>query len=254
MVARPEWSNGFRPGATDFYTEVQMLRVRLCALLGLVGAGLGAGVATAQAASVKTSSTFAGYEVTETKGIKTATITFVVPTITCKQNYSGVGPSVVIASTVHKNTYSYSGGAIAVACQNKQPVYVALPIVDGTNYNDRNVPIAAGDKITVTVKYGQKTAVTLVDDTTHQVDKHTGRKSLGESAYFGDSGLEINHKGVGLDPFTPTPFSAATVNGQPIGKASPQRYDWVDSHHNVLITASALTHKENFTTRFKRST
>lgn len=215
---------------------------------------LGAGVAWAHAATNSTSKTFAGYEVAETKtDIKTATVTFVVPTITCKKNFSGVGPSVVIASTIVNHHYSDSGGGIAVACQNQQPDYVALPIVDGTNYNDTNVPIAAGNKITVTVQYGHKTTVTLVNDTTHQVDKHTGKRSLGEDAYFGDSGIEINHHGLGLDPFTSTSFSAATVNNRPIGKESPQRYDWVDSNKVVLVSASAISSKTDFTTKFEHS-
>jgi len=231
-----------------------MLRIRLCALLGLAAAALGSGVAwAAHSAKINTSRTFAGYELTDSKGIKAATVTFVVPTITCKKNYSGVGPSVVIASTVHHGTYSDSGGGVAVVCQNRQPNYVALPIVDGVNYNDGNVPIAPGDKVTLTVKYGGKTVVTLVDDTTHQVDQHTGKGSLGEAAYFGDNGVEINHQGVGIDPFTSTSFSAAELNGQPIGKQSAQRYEWVDNHHVVLVTASALSHKEDFTTTFHHS-
>jgi hypothetical protein len=225
------------------------------ALAALVSIGaLGAGVALASATKTNTSRTFAGYSVVESKThIHSASVTFVVPTITCKKDFSGVGPSVVIASTVHHNTFSDSGGGVAVACQNKQPEYVALPIVDATNYNDTNVPIAAGNKITLTVKYGSKTIVTLTDDTTHQVDKHTGKGSVGEDASFGDSGLEINHRGVGIDPFTTTQFSAATVNGKPIGKEAAERTEWVDSHHNVLVAASALKNKTAFRTTFKSS-
>ncbi len=215
----------------------------------------GAAVATATSGTVTTSRTFAGYRVTEPKKhIRTATVKFVVPTITCYQNFSGVGPSVLIDSTVHNHRYSYSGGGIAVGCQNKQPTYIALPIVDSLNYDDTNVPIAAGDKITLTVKYGQNTTVTLVDDTTHQVDTRTGKRSLGVTAYFGDSGIEVNHHGVGLDPFTTTSFSGATVNGRPIGSQSPRRYKWVDSSHVALVTASTISHKDHFTTTFKRST
>jgi hypothetical protein len=248
-----------------------MLRIRLCALLALSAAALGAGVASAHstksntsrafarfapAHSAKSSSspTFAGYQVNESKkDIKGASVTFVVPTITCKKDFSGVGPSVLIDSTVVHNKYSDSGGGIAVVCENRQPEYVALPVVDGTNYDDTNVPISAGNKITVTVKYGAKTKVTLENDTTHQIDTHTGKKSVGETAYFGDSGIQINHKGVGLDPFTPTSFSAAKVNGRPIGKESPQRYQWVDKHGHVLVTAGALSGQDAFTTTFKQS-
>ncbi len=227
-----------------------MLRLRFFGLTALGLAALAVGVARADAAKT-TSRMFAGYQVTT--GIKGASFTFVVPTITCKQNFSGVGPSVLIDSSVKNNRYTYSGGGVGVACQNHQPQYVALPIVDGTNYNDRNVAISPGDKVTLSVKYGGKTVVTLVNDTTKQVDKHTGKGSNGVVAYFGDNGVEINHKGVGLDPFTATSFSGATINGRPIGKDSPQRTDWVDNKGAVLVATSALSNKDAFTTTFKRS-
>lgn len=228
----------------------------LTALAMLAGAGA---VATASASEKTpkplTSRTFAGYQVTVPKThIQSATVTFVVPTITCHKNYSGVGPSILIDSTVVKNTYTYSGGGIAVVCENKQPNYVALPIVDGLNYNDTNVPIAAGNTVTVTVKYASKTIVTLTDDTTHQVDTHTGKRSVGLTASFGDSGIQVNHKGLGLDAFTTTQFSDAEINGRPFGGRTPLRYEWVDSHKVTLVTAGAITDKDDFTTSFKHST
>jgi len=233
---------------------------RLIAVAGVIAiasslTGTGALASAGAHAAVSTNRTFAGYEVSRpTSHISTATVTFVVPTITCKKNSSGVGPSILIQSTVNKhNVYSDSGGGIAVTCQNKQPHYLALPIVDGTNYNDNNVPIAAGDKITLDVKYAKTTQVTLTDDTTKQVDKHSGKASVGQTAFFGDSGVEVNHHGLGLDPFTTTAFSLAKIDGRPIGKDKPQRFEWVDNHKVVLITASPISHQDQFTTRFKNS-
>jgi hypothetical protein len=136
----------------------------------------GAAGAIASSATVSSSHSLAGFKVAEpTKHITSATVTFVVPRITCHKNFSGVGPSVVIASTVTHHTYSDSGG-VAVACQNLQPVYVALPIVDDVNYNDHSIPVVAGDKVTVAVRYGTNTKVTWTNDTTHQVDIHTGKR------------------------------------------------------------------------------
>lgn len=225
----------------------------VAAILAALG-GSGAAAALATSASASGSRTFAGWEVAEPiTHITSASVTFVVPTITCHQNFSGVGPAVVIASTVHNHTYSDSGGGIAVACQHLVPVYVALPIVNGFNYNDHNVPISAGDTVTVSVKYGSRTTVTLVDHTDHQRDVRSGKRSRGQDAYFGDSGIEINHHGVGLDPFTKTRFTAARVNGRPIGSLSPRHFRWVDSAHLTLVSASRLSHGTSFTTTFVRS-
>ena len=231
--------------------------VAVLGTLTVVGASVavaGASVAATPANAPSTTRTFAGYLVSEpTTHIRTAKVTFVVPTITCVRSFSGVGPSVVIASTVVRHRYSDSGGGVAVACQNKIPTYLALPIVDGLNYNDHQVAISAGNKITLTVNYGSRTTVTLTNDTTHQVDTRTGAKSLGSAAYFGDSGVEVNHNGLGIDPFTQTSFSGATVNGRPIGSLSPVHDNWVDSKHVVLVSSGALSHNTDFTTTFRHS-
>jgi hypothetical protein len=220
----------------------------------VAASGAGAAVAIISSGGVVSNRSFAGFEVVKpTKHITSASVTFVVPSITCHKDFSGVGPSVIIDSTVQNHHYSYSGGGVGVACQNLQPVYIALPIVDGVNYDDFNVPVSAGDKVTVSVRYGLNTKVTWTNDTTHEVDIHTGKRSRGAEAFFGDNGLAINHHGVGLDPFTRTSFGAARVNGHPIGGQSPQRYRWVDSNQVVLVSASALSHGAGFTTTFRHS-
>ena len=234
--------------------------LRCAAMVGAIAAvgasaSVAAGaVAVASSGTVSTSHTFAGFKVAEpTRHITSASVTFVVPAITCHANFSGVGPSVLITSTVRHHRYSFSGGAVAVACQDNLPVYVALPVVDSNQYDDYGVPVAAGDRVTVAVRYGQTTKVTWTNDTTHQVDVHTGKRSRGEDAYFGDNGIAINHRNVGLDAFTKTSFSAAKVNGRAIGREAPVRYTWVNKSHVVLVTASKLSHRGDFTTTFRHA-
>lgn len=203
-----------------------------------------------------TSMQFAGYEVSKPKtGIKSVSVSFVVPSITCKKNFSGVGPSVLIDSTVAKktNTYSISGGGVGVACKNHVPVFVAIPIVDSDQI-DESPNLSVGDHVTLTVRYGSKTDVAIDDTTAKLVFTKQGAKSRGETAYIGSSSIQINHHTLQLDPFGVTKFSNVLVNGKPLGKESPIRTTWVDKHHHVLVSAGKITKHRDFTTKFVRST
>jgi Peptidase A4 family len=225
-------------------------------LLVLGVAGLtGANAASAPSAKSLTSRTFAGYAVTVAAGahIKSAALTFDVPTISCHKHYSGVGPSLLITSTVARNTFTLTGAGISVACENGAVAYTALPVVVSVYKPDTSMTITPGDKITVKIAYGAKTKVTLTDDTTKASDTVTGKKTAGLSAYLGDTGLTINHKALGVDKFTKTSFSGAEVNGKTIADEKPARYNWVDNKKNVLVAPSALTHAGAFTTTFKHA-
>jgi hypothetical protein len=225
-------------------------------LLALGTAGLtAASAASAPRAKTQTSSHFAGYTVTGSakKHIRSAALSFDVPTITCHKHDSGVGPSLLLTSTVVKNTYSFSGGGIIVACENGTVQYLAVPVVDQDQKPDESMTITPGDKITVKVAYGAKTTVKLTDDTTKISDTVTGKKSVGGTAYFGDDGLQLNSKSIGVDAFTKTSFSGATVNGRAIGRQKPTHDTWVDRHKRVQVAASGLVHGNAFTTSFKRA-
>jgi hypothetical protein len=223
---------------------------------GLLVTAVPVPAAVARATTTATSRQFAGYQVTKAKThIRSASVTFVIPSITCKKNFSGVGPSLLIASTVNKktNTYSASGGGVGVACQHHAPVYVAIPIVDGKDF-DEQPPLASGDIVTVTVRYGAQTVVTLDDSTAKQLFTERGRKSVGETASVGSSSIEINQHGLKLDPFTSTVFTDAKINGKSLGSEKPVRTTWVDSRHKVLVAAGKITKHSDFVTTFKAST
>jgi hypothetical protein len=219
-------------------------------LVGLAGTS----GASAPRSKAMTSKSFAGYAVfgTAKKHIKSAELTFDVPKITCHKHYSGVGPSLLLTSTVVKEHYSLTGAGISVACEDGSILYTALPVVVSDYKPDTAMTITPGDKITVKVTYGAKTTVKLTDDTTKASDTVTGKKTVGQTAYLGDSGLTINNKALGVDQFTKTAFSGASVNGKALGKWKPTRYSWVDKKV-VLVAASALKHANAFTTTFKHA-
>jgi hypothetical protein len=204
-----------------------------------------------------TNTSFAGYQVSKAKThIKTASEDFVVPTITCKKNFSGVGPSVLVDSTVNKKTNSYrvSGAGVGVACEHKAPIYQSIIEVDGTTYND--FTLSAGDHATITVTLAKhKASVTLDDATTNAAATHSGKHMTGASASLGCASLSINKRGVGLDPFASIHVKNATVNGKTMKAQKAAKVTWISAKHptHVLVTASKLSAGKNFDLTFKNS-
>jgi hypothetical protein len=205
--------------------------------------------ASAAPAHEHKSSTFAGYEVS--MKVSTATATLVVPTITCKKNFSGVGPTIIVQSRVDKKTNSYtnSGGGVGVVCEKKQAVYDAVLIVDGA---ETNVPgLAPGDHVAVSVTEKKSKTVVTVNDVTSSFHKTIkGKGAVGATAYFGDEGVAISKKSVGIDPFTKTAFTDSLVDGKTLKAvhAFPVRR----FHKSTLeIGISALTKGKDFALIYK---
>jgi hypothetical protein len=233
---------------------------RAVAAIGLVGlvAICSAPAAAAHPAKHKhgeTNHTFAGYDVEAPKThIKSATDTFVIPSITCKKNYSGVGPAVIINSTVDKktNTYSSSGAGVGVACQHKQPVYQSIIEVDSHFYDDQPL-LAAGDRVTINALMSKKKVVVTLDDVTSNTTfTHSAKGVLGASVVLGSATLVINKHSVGLDPFNKIKITDAKVNGKSLKAEKAVKVTWVHKKH-VLVTASKLHQGTAFTLTFKRS-
>jgi hypothetical protein len=198
-------------------------------------------------------SSFAGYEVQKTKGkVTSASTTFVVPTITCKKSYSGVGPAVLINTKPNKkNVYTYSGAGVAVTCQNKVPDYQAVVIVNASEDNDFTV--TPGDKINVTVHMSSsKTKVEADDVTSGMTATKKGHGKTGETALIGDASIAFGKTTVGIDPFTKTSFTDGQVDNKNLGheKAFP-----VERTHGstVQIAVSKLKHGKDFILTFKNS-
>jgi len=227
------------------------------ALLAVAAVVALSGPAGAVPRKIQTNTAFAGFEVAKTKAhIHSASVRFVVPKITCRNNLSGVGPSVLIQSVGNPrtNAHSESGGGVGVACEDKTPIYNAIVEVVSHSYDDILHPLAAGDRVVVTVTYGPRRTVASVRDVTARRSfTRSAGHSVGEYAFFGDSSVEIDALGIGLDPFTTTHFRGAKINGRWIVRQKPIRTNWVNSKGVVLVAASKLSAHDTFTTTFKRS-
>lgn len=211
------------------------------------------GVAVPATAAPATSAGFAGYQLASQK-ITSTRADFVVPGITCKQNESGVGPSVITVSTVNKksNTYTYSGGGVGVACENHEPVYESIIVVNGSTWND--FQLQAGDDITVTTTMKRSgSSVSFTDATNGDHKTRSGAGKAAAETYVGDNGLQINKRNVRLDPFSPTDVTAASIDGKSLSAMHAQRTVWKRGS-TTLVAASPLTGKgRDFRLTFKHS-
>jgi hypothetical protein len=237
--------------------------VGIVTLIGVTAGGPAHATGAARSAPDRagtTNSNFAGYQVNASKKrrIKSATETFVIPAITCKKNFSGVGPAAIVDSTVNKRTNTFTGevAAVGVACSHKQPIYQSIIQVGGKLFNDQPT-LAAGDHVDVTVTMGKRKVTATLDDlTSHTRFTHSGKGATGASASLGGATLGINHHTVGLDPFGKLRITGAEVNGKSLKAEKAERVTWINKKHpkHILVTASRLKAAgKNFVLTFKRS-
>lgn len=211
------------------------------------------GTSADRSAAVQKSASFAGYEVSKpTAHVNTASATFNVPTITCRKNFSGVGPSLLVQTTPNKhNVYTDDIAAVGVGCENKQPAYESIIQINGHSYND--FPFAANDKVKVTVTVRKAgTSITVADLTSGAHKTRTGSGRVGAIAYIGALGLVINSKKTGLDAFSKTSFTDATVNTKSLAAEKAQAFEWTRGK-TVKVAVSKLSKGKDFTLTFKHS-
>ncbi len=246
-------------------TGSRLLRPRHVSVLLAAAVGVGApatmvNTAAAAPGSVAKSSTLAGYLVTKTKvHIRSVSATFKIPTITCKKNESGVGPAVIVENeprTSAARLYSDSS-AVAVACQNKTPVYESIISVNNVEYPNKYTDLAVGDKVVSTVTIGPRKTVVAFDDVTRkEAETESGRTRTMTNAWIGATSLAVtssgSHRAIAIDPFTPIAVTHATVNGGSLASESPTRYNWVVGG-TTLVSAGRITHGGNFTATFRHS-
>lgn len=237
----------------DVMRRYAVLPVVTAAVLATVIGGTGA-VAASESVAKAHSAIFAGYSVSKpTAHVKHVTATFVVPTITCQSSFSGVGPSVLVYSDVNPKTQAHitSGAGLGVACENGNPIYESVAIVNDKAYND--LMLQAGDTVEVSVRVTPAATTVSIHDTTGGLAKtRTGHGHTAVQTWIGDNNVVVDGMSGRLDPFTPTAVSNVLVNAHPLGSEHPTRYQWVRKG-TTLVATSGLVDGEDFSLTFEHS-
>jgi hypothetical protein len=222
----------------------------------LVAAALLGSPSPVVAATARHSSIFAGYEVSKPNAhIKNVTATFVVPSITCDDEFGGVGPSVLVYSKINPRTGSHrtSGGGIGVACENGIAFYQSVFIVNDKTVSAGPISFSPGDVVVVSVSVTPRSSTVRINDTTSSVSRsHTGAGKVATQAFVGDNSVNVDGVSGELNPFTKTRVTNVLIDRSPLGRNHPHRFAWVRDGVK-LVTASRLSAGKNFTLTFRSS-
>lgn len=219
-------------------------------------AGVGTGAHALRNASSSTS--YAGYSEQSPPGAgagQTVSGTFTVAKLTCTSAERIVAPGVEGATDGGGNPEEF--GLVEEACQQGKASYVGEIIFTAGATTRIKKPVAAGDKVrvTITLVSSSRSTVTLSDLT----KKWTKSQSGPGAPFFsyvdpGIFGWLVNDHLLGVPKFTVISFSACAAGGAPLDPAASTRYNRVSSTGVLQIATSALNAGHNgFTDTFKHS-
>jgi len=214
----------------------------------------GRSVGGARGARAAKSTSFAGYSVQAGgEGSWKVAAQFVVPTVKCTGGSSS--PERAIEPSVGVYSSSFSSAGIFVGCfKGKADYFVAL-VLNGTPHNYTKLAPHPGDTVSVRVSQTSKSTVVSSTDTSRKSVTKTLKGAgnpVGSGPWVGDTGWD-NPGLLGVPNFGKLDFSAATVDGSPIGAGGAvARFNRV-SGSTTQISTGALSGNTAFETVFKHS-
>ena len=189
---------------------------------------------------------FAGY-ITAKAPVTSVSATTSVPTFPCGRRLTAVAASAIVYDGSEN---AFSAAEIYLGCQHKQEVLAALAELDGT-FSTLSITVHTGDTMSLSVSCGAGGVTVSVDDQTSMTtasSSSAGAESCSQ-AEIGDDGVAPSGstKIVALPPFGSISYSAAEVNGGPLGSVSSSPATYEEGKRNV-ITTGALSGGTAFTT------
>jgi hypothetical protein len=216
---------------------------RLAIIIGSTALAAGV-IATPAGAKPPPNSHLAGYGISIDDSSMSGTM--VVPSYTCKPK-----DNVVAQVASYDNTAEvYSGSNLYLACakHNVPTLSVGLD-VDGT-FTYPAATIRPGDTVVISMSCGGSGTTVGVDDTTSEssVSASSANPSDCSGGGVGMDGVTgTGHGGqTNLPQFGSLQWTAASINGSPLGDASPTPVNYYEGKKNV-ITVGALNGSGGFT-------
>jgi hypothetical protein len=199
-----------------------------------------------------TSQGFAGYSLTQTTAITSASTAFTLPSLACPA--TGSFGILAVAELANSNSHTAAVGGALIACINGSASYRPFVFINGVQTTP-GLTLAAGDKLTVAVNQDKTTASVIITDLTHPATRTlSGSGGRDREASIGDFAVAIGGQPSGIPPFGRIIFSHDDINGVALGSLNPTAIDMVAPGGTVQITTSTLTHGGNsFRTTFKHS-
>jgi len=180
--------------------------------------------------------TFAGYQSSVAKGSATvATASFTVPTLTCDTTDRAIALGVGVPTD---NFNSGSAAYVFTGCVSGQATFYPGVVVNGTETDYPDMPVAAGDVIVVTTKVSvNRTRAEVTDVTTNVTQKLLGSGASADAASFGDNGWgSSTGKLMHVPVFTKLTYKDCLLDGNSLASTRPQAFQRVNSIGTVQIT------------------
>jgi hypothetical protein len=185
----------------------------------------------------------AGYQVTPSYGLASASVTFTVPTITCSA--TDLADGAILYNGVYTDS-RYNEAFAYAYCSPGGPVYHSELETGSGSFIYSS---AAGDVVVASLfQSGTSTVAEIHDLTAHEnwISDTSGDR--------GDTVVDIGTlTGLPVPTFTKVKFTNATVNGDYLGFDSPTRYNTLNGG-DLLIKSGALTTSatgSSFSDKFK---
>jgi len=206
------------------------LRHAAVATIAVVAFLVGANPASA-AVTTHTSALGAGYKTTPVDGVKTASVKFVVPDITCAHP-SGFEALFLGVFALNSDASGLSAFGQA-SCNSGSKVYFA-EVTDGTN-PPKTIGISVGDTILARITEDGATRTALVKNLTAKTSASISKSgSNDEAVLIGDFGSQF------VPTFSRVHMFQAMVNGDTIGDAPATNRERLKSASDLQINASLL--------------
>ena len=200
----------------------------------------GARTATAQTRHIPDPA-FAGY-LTNQAGVTTVTTRFKVPDLSCTKADRAIGPGAFLL-TGPRDHLLFNAANIIIGCYHGQASAEEVLVLNSAE-SDYGRSLSAGDIISVrlTDDPAGHTVVQLSDLTRRYTLRKIGRPATPNAQLVGDWGSIDARTQAQLPPpdFRPTTFRSVSIDGQPVGSASPLGYDMETSSHELQIVARPI--------------
>lgn len=198
-------------------------------------------------ADAGTSNYLAGYKVSPTNGLASASVTFTVPSITCSPTDKSQGATQwdgVYTDTL--DTYAL----VATICTSSGPSYEYAFATEAASYVEAGA--AAGDVVVASLFQSATATFAVIHDLTDN-DYWFADNSVNQGDTTVDIGaLNDTYVGTPIPTYAKAKFSNATLNGDYLGFESPLQYNTVSSIDTVAKSSALTTTASgsSFSTKF----